>query len=240
MKTLIALTASEYSEYRGCKMRLDYARAILQAGAVPLILPLPDADCIATYTQQVLDTVQGVFLTGGGDILPQYFGQQPCAAPCSFEPQRDAFEIALIRAAWQRGLPILGICRGAQVLNIALGGDIHQDLAEAGFSSIEHMQQQDMARPTHKVKVSDNWLAALLGREFMVNSSHHQAVNRLAPGFAAAARGEDGVIEAVRATDPHRFALGLQWHPEMLDTASPVFRAFVENCRSSQQGGHHE
>ena len=159
--------------------------------------------------------------------LPELFGELPEPVECEFEPERDHFEMALIRAAWQRQMPILAICRGIQGLNIALDGSIYQDLAYAGLDRIEHRQREDMKLGSHPIHISDERLAALLGADIVVNSSHHQAIKRLSPEFATAAVAPDGIIEAIVAKDKARYAVGVQWHPETLLPVSALFSDFV-------------
>lgn len=224
MRPLIGITVSQYPEYEGIKLRRDYNRAIELAGGLPCLLPGGGEDLVDDY----LENLDGLLLTGGGDFAPELFGELPEPVEGDFEPERDIFELALIRGAWERGLPILAICRGMQGLNIALGGSIYQDLRYAGFERISHRQTEDMKKGSHPVHISDERLAALLGEDIIINSSHHQAIKRLAPDFVTAALAPDGVIEAMVARDTSRYAVGLQWHPETLLPISGIFRDFVD------------
>mgnify|MGYP002574007772 CR=1 FL=1 len=221
MRPRIGMTVTQYPEYDGFKLRRDYVRAIEMAGGLPLLLPVCGEDLI----EDCLDSIDGLLLTGGDDFLPELFGELP--VECEFEPERDHFEMALIRAAWQRQMPILAICRGIQGLNIALDGSIYQDLAYAGLDRIEHRQREDMKLGSHPIHISDERLAALLGADIVVNSSHHQAIKRLSPEFATAAVAPDGIIEAIVAKDKARYAVGVQWHPETLLPVSALFSDFV-------------
>jgi putative glutamine amidotransferase len=224
MRPSIGMTITQYPQYDGYKMRRDYSRVIEMAGGLPFLLPITQNELIEDY----LDHIDGLLLSGGNDFAPEYFGELPEPVECVFEPERDVFELALIRAAWQRKMPILAICRGMQGLNIALGGSIYQDLAFAGFERINHRQSEDMKEPSHTVHISDAHLAQLLGTDIQVNSSHHQAIKRLAEDFLPAATAPDGVIEAMVAKDESRYALGVQWHPETLLPISGLFRDFIE------------
>ena len=223
MRPRIGMTVTQYPEYDGFKLRRDYVRAIEMAGGLPLLLPVCGEDLI----EDCLDSIDGLLLTGGDDFLPELFGELPEPVECEFEPERDHFEMALIRAAWQRQMPILAICRGIQGLNIALDGSIYQDLAYAGLDRIEHRQREDMKLGSHPIHIRDERLAALLGADIVVNSSHHQAIKRLSPEFATAAVAPDGIIEAIVAKDKARYAVGVQWHPETLLPVSALFSDFV-------------
>lgn len=234
MRPTIGITVSQYPEYQGIKLRRDYTRVIEMAGGLPCLLPGGGEELVTDYLQQL----DGLLLTGGGDFAPELFGELPEPVEGDFEPERDIFELALIRGAWEKGLPILAICRGMQGLNIALGGSIYQDLRYAGFERINHRQAEDMKKGSHPVHISDERLANLLGEEIMVNSSHHQAIKRLAPDFVPAALAPDGVIEAMVPRDPSRYAVGLQWHPETLLPIPGIFRDFVDYIKyrkASQQ-----
>ena len=223
MRPRIGMTVTQYPEYDGFKLRRDYVRAIEMAGGLPLLLPVCGEDLI----EDCLDSIDGLLLTGGDDFLPELFGELPEPVECEFEPERDHFEMALIRAAWQRQMPILAICRGIQGLNIALDGSIYQDLAYAGLDRIEHRQREDMKLGSHPIHISYERLAELLGADIVVNSSHHQAIKRLSPEFATAAVAPDGIIEAIVAKVKSRYAVGVQWHPETLLPVSALFSDFV-------------
>lgn len=230
MRPQIGITVTQYEEYEGIKLRRDYIRAIEMAGGLPVLLPIVGEELVGDY----LATLDGLLLTGGGDFAAELFGELPEPVECESEPERDIFELALIRAAWEKELPILAICRGVQGLNIALGGSIYQDLAYAGFERINHRQTESMKKGSHPVHISDERLAELLGEDILVNSSHHQALKRLAQDLVPAALAPDGVIEAIVARDPGRYAVGLQWHPETLLPISGVFRDFVDTIKYRQ------
>ena len=223
MRPRIGMTVTQFPEYDGVKLRRDYVRAIEMAGGLPLLIPVCGEELIEDY----LDSIDGLLLTGGDDFLPELFGELPEPVECEFEPERDHFEMALIRAAWERKMPILAICRGIQGLNIALDGSIYQDLAYAGLDRIEHRQREDMKLGSHPIHISDDHLSELLGADIVVNSSHHQAIKRLSPEFATAAVAPDGIIEAIVAKDKSRYAVGVQWHPETLLPVSGIFSDFV-------------
>jgi putative glutamine amidotransferase len=204
-----------------------YAAAIDAAGGVPVVIPPMDDDGIGA----LLDRLDGVCLSGGPDIDPAGYGERPHASLGPTEVDLDRFEIAVARAADERGLPLLGICRGAQALNVARGGTLHQHVPDLAGVSLEHRQTAPGERPAHSVAIEPGTLLArTLGRRVArVNSFHHQAVKRLGRGLRIVARAPDGVVEGIEATDGS-FVLGVQWHAECLierATQLKLFRAFV-------------
>lgn len=216
------------------------------SGCVPLLVPT----CFGTADlEQYLSMVDGVYLTGAGsNIDPVLYGQENLTPEKAQDRDRDLFDLPLIKAAVQRGLPIFGICRGMQEMNIAFGGDIHQKLyAVEGFN--DH-REDSTTPPTeqyadiHSVRlVPGTWLADLLGQEEIpVNSLHGQGINVLGEGLQALAHAEDGVIEAIHAPDLPQFTLGVQWHPEWQAAQNPhsirLFQAFGEACRLSAARRH--
>ncbi|MCL2817803.1 MAG: gamma-glutamyl-gamma-aminobutyrate hydrolase family protein [Clostridiales bacterium] len=216
-------------------LRQVYVSAVLKHGGCPLILPCHDAPQLAEALPPLLD---GLILSGGGDVDPLFFGEEPLPLLGKTDHERDSFELTLTRCAAAACLPILAVCRGAQVLNIAFGGDVYQDLGMMAGPLLQHEQKSPRRFASHSVEVSSPRLAALLGRgSFAVNSFHHQALRRVAPFLEVAARAKDGVIEAVYGRG-QGFALGLQWHPEWLETAESerIFAAFIEAARMDIRG----
>lgn len=175
-------------------------------------------------------TCDGLLLPGGGDMDPKFYGQ--ARIPACGEPNllRDAAEPLLLRAFLAADKPVLGICRGIQVMNAVLGGDLYQDI-----KPFEHLPHNGHWAKVHTVTVRrGTLLSRILGQDtVLVNSQHHQAVDRVAPGFTLAALSEDGIVEAIEKPDA-RFCLGVQWHPEWLSDADPamqsLFDAFVNAC----------
>ncbi|MBT9253037.1 MAG: gamma-glutamyl-gamma-aminobutyrate hydrolase family protein [Brockia lithotrophica] len=202
-----------------------YARRIREAGGVPIaLLPPESPEDAEDLAASAVDRVDGLLLAGGYDVDPAYYGEAPASGLGTVEPLRDTFEIALVRVFRRAGRPILGICRGAQVLNVALGGTLYQDIPG-------HNQSAPRPQATHPVFLAaESRLFRIVGgiRELAVNSFHHQAVRTLALELVAVAYAPDGTIEAVEAREG-AFLLGVQWHPEWLeDEASrAIFRAFV-------------
>ncbi|ACA60512.1 peptidase C26 [Candidatus Desulforudis audaxviator MP104C] len=218
--TVIGITCLQEHEHGQVFLPESYFRAVEQAGGVPVLLP-PLSPGLGVG--RMVELVDGILLAGGGDVDPVFFGEEPLPDTGIITPERDLFEIALVRRVLHAGRPVLGICRGMQVLNIAAGGDIHQDVSRAG-ARIKHYQEAPRWHPTHRLHVRPgSLLARILGEGALrVNSLHHQAVRRLAPGFSVSAQAGDGIIEAVEGTGP-AFVLGVQFHPESMYERHPVF-----------------
>ena len=183
----------------------------------------------------VIHSLDGLLLSGGSDLDPGYYGEEPVPELGVTLPERDAFEMALVRLALRRRMPVFGICRGMQVLNVALGGTLYQDLPSQWERDVlKHRQDTPKWQPTHEVSVRDgSYIAEIMGREAVkVNSYHHQGVRVLADGLVATGYSPDGVIEAVEAADlSERWLLGVQWHAEAMRGAGPqqenLFEAHV-------------
>lgn len=234
-RPLIGLATGLNKEETYLTINNCYMRSLEAAGAMPVVLPLTDDESLlADY----LARVDGLLLTGGGDLDPASYGEQTLPACGTIDTLRDAMELPLARMAAKRpDLPMLAICRGAQVLNVALGGSLYQDLPSQTEARIAHRQKQPDRFPAHPVAVTPgSLLAKIAGAEaFAVNSLHHQAVREPAPALHVCAASPDGVIEAVELPE-HPFYLGVQWHPERMwqndDISMKIFRAFVDACRN--------
>ncbi len=192
---------------------LPYLRAIERAGGLPVVLPPLSLDRISP----LLDRLSGVLLSGGPDLDPAAYGRTSHPELGRTEPQLDAFEVQLAREADARGLPILGICRGAQALNVARGGTLHQHIPELTDGSIAHRQREPGTQVTHDVRIaSRSTLATVIGsRRAAVNSFHHQSVDRLGDGLRAVAWADDGIVEGIEGSGAS-LLLGVQWHAETL------------------------
>ena len=204
-----------YAEKRG------YVDAVFAAGGLPVLIPVMEGDEAAA---QFFSRVDGLLLPGGPDVDPVHFSEEPTHSYTAIDPRRDSFELALAGLAVENDIPILGICRGIQLLNVAAGGDIYQDLGEQRERVLVHDQKAPYWYPTHAVEVQPGTvLSGILGEtRVRVNSFHHQAVRRVADGFLVSATASDGVIEAIE-NPSLRFALGVQWHPERMFAAYPIF-----------------
>jgi putative glutamine amidotransferase len=188
-----------------------YVDAVVQAGGVPFVLPvLEPADA-----ELALLAVDGLLLTGGGDVNPGFYGAVPVPEVYGVDSRRDAFEVALVVAAARAGLPVLGICRGTQILNVALGGTLHQHVP--AVTGRDHCLRDRAHELVHDVSIAaGSLLAATAGAaDIGVNSLHHQAVDRVGAGLRIVAWADDGIVEGVESDGFGRF-LGVQWHPELL------------------------
>jgi Predicted glutamine amidotransferases len=212
-----------------------YTDALSAVGLVPLILP-PLAPAVAAAS---LRDVAGLVLTGGEDVDPAHFGEPAHPETGAPHRARDAYELALARAAHEQRIPTLAICRGAQVMNVALGGTLIQDIPSQRPSAIAHDAPEQRNGRVHSVDVeAGSRLARVLAdRHIATNSSHHQAVDRVASELRVSATSEDGIIEALEARDPAWWMLAIQWHPEELTTTAEdwdrrIFVAFADAVRA--------
>ena len=198
---------------RELALGLTYPEAIHRAGAVPVVIPPIDTAGI----EPLLDGLWGLCLSGGPDLHPMSYDADPHPALGPTEPDLDRFEIALLRAAEAREMPVLAICRGMQVLNVSRGGNLTQDLPSQRPSQVEHRQPQAASTPTHDVSLEPGSLTAgcLRAHEIEVNSFHHQAIDRLGSGLRLVGWAVDGVVEALEATD-RSFTVAVQWHAESM------------------------
>ncbi len=237
----IALTpdltpATVESPFPKYELKAAYADVVLRAGGLPLVLPYTDEK---NLIEQYLDRVSGVVITGGAfDVPPDAYGEPERAGLRRLNPLRTAFEMAVLRLALQRRLPVLGICGGMQLLNVVYGGTLIQDILTELVSAKSHEQQHDRSQPQHPVEVKENTLLAdsVGGKgQLMVNSTHHQAIHRVGDGLVVSAMAPDGVIEAVELQAKDHFVVGVQWHPElMVDTVPPnlgIYRALIHRAR---------
>lgn len=208
----------------------DYVRAIERAGGRALLVP-PSEEAI----EETLDSLDGVLFSGGADINPELYGQDAHPETKGIVPQRDRGELALLQAALARDMPVFAVCRGSQMLNVALGGDLVQHLPEV-VGDEKHKHTPGMYGD-HDVTVEpETRLAALLGDRVPVKSHHHQGFGRLGEGLRESARAEDGTLEALE--DPsRRFTLGVLWHPEAGEDMR-LFEAFVEEARGYREERH--
>lgn len=218
------------------RSNVAYSDAARGAGLLPLLLPVlapEDADA-------ALDGMRGLILTGGEDVDPAHYGSAAHAALGEVHPRRDAFELALVRAAHARRLPTLAICRGIQVANVALGGTLVQDLPSECPSALPHDGAWDRRARVHPLELAPRSRLALAvgATQATTNSLHHQAVARLADGLVAAAHAPDGVVEGVEWHDESWWMLGVQWHPEELTaTPEPWDRALFAAFAAAVRGG---
>lgn len=209
------------------RVREEYSRSIVGSGGLAVCLPTSEGEGCVEELMRFLD---GLMLSGGGDLDPRIYGMEPQAVIRNPSPKRDEWEISLVNAAIEAGKPLLAICRGVQVLNVALGGTLHQEISSLN-TGIGHEGEGcshfvDLAGPSR--------LRRIVGLDGLrVNSSHHQAIDQLGHDLVVVGRSRDGLIEAVEHRD-RPFVIGVQWHPERsyeVDPASrSIFRAFIREC----------
>ncbi|MGW7600708.1 gamma-glutamyl-gamma-aminobutyrate hydrolase family protein [Streptomyces antimycoticus] len=230
-RPLIAVTLGHDLPERPATLRLprSYVRALVKAGATPIAVP-PGVG--GPCTRQVMEQVDGLFLPGGVDPHPRPFGEE-VHPETTIDEELDALELNAITCAVSMGMPILGVCRGSQILNVALGGSLIQHLDPG---TINHYRPDlPLSTEVHEVRLADDSrLAKLSGTHMLrVNSLHHQAISRSAPELRVVAQSEDGLAEAVEALDPARWMIGVQYHPEELlnhEAHSSLFDGFVSAC----------
>ena len=228
-KPVIGITGN-YGELT-CKLAEGYYKSILRAGGVPVIIPpLSDTDVIIN----TLEHLDALVLSGGADYDPHYAGEEPCPLLGTINKERDLPELFITQLAYNRQLPILGICRGIQTLAMVLGGHVRQDISD--IQSHNHSQEEDRNVATHPVTFEqDSLLASLYHHcQLEVNSFHHQAVDETGPRFRVIARSDDGIIEAMESTE-YKPILGVQWHPECLENGLPIFRWLVDQARQYRE-----
>lgn len=233
MKPTIGLIPLWDDEKDSLWMLPGYADALSEAGALPVTLPLTDDD---DDLEQIADSIDGLLLTGGHDVSPSCYGEAPipeCSMPCE---RRDRMELQLIPKMIAAHKPVFGICRGIQMLNVALGGTLYQDLSAQHPSPVEHHMLPPYDRAVHQDTIVEGTLLHnILGVATMgVNSYHHQAVKDLAPGLTASAYSEDGLVEGTEL-EGEPFVLAVQWHPEFRfrtdGKSMALFRRFVDACK---------
>lgn len=213
-----------------------YADGIARTGGIPYILPLmtiPEPPLRA-----MVEALDGIILTGGEDPAPHLYGEPPLPGLGEVVYERDLAEIELIKLAVELQKPVLGICRGMQIMNVALGGTLYQDIPSQIQGAYQHAQRGSRQYGAHTVRVEPGFLADALGKpELLVNSSHHQSVNEPAPGFKVTARSGDGVIEAIERDDG--LFIGVQWHPERMwahdSSMLKLAESFVQLCAKQKQ-----
>lgn len=233
---------SGYTEDGQCHVNMTYVNSVRKAGGVPLVIPVTSDDA---QLDAVLNAVDGILMTGGEDFDPlKWFGEEPVRGLGEVVPARDEFDVKLVRAAVAKGIPVLGICRGEQLLAVAFGGSLWQDIpSQVPTSYVKHRQSPTTGTVgTHTINIEKgSLLAKILGKEkAVVNTFHHQAIKDVPQGFMVVARAADGIIEAVERTgrlapqfaDGGAMILGVQFHPEVITNGGnpeflPIFQKLV-------------
>ncbi len=233
MKPIVGISSGYDFDEKTYTLKENYISAILKAGGLPVMLPAAiDYDIIQWYSQ----ICNALVLSGGGDVHPSYWGEMPDKELGEVNPLRDVFEIELVRNIMITRKPVLGICRGCQIINIAAGGSIIQDLA----GNLMHQQRAPRNYSFHQVFIEkDSKLAAILKSEQVkVNSFHHQAVGITGQNMRMSACAADGTIEAIESSNPNQFLVGVQWHPECLEDvyADYLFKALIDAANRLDRG----
>lgn len=231
-KPVIGITGN-YGE-RECKLAETYYKSVVKAGGAPVIIPpLADTDAIIN----TLSRIDGLLLSGGGDFNPLYCGEEPSPKLHSINRERDLPELLITRLAYNRQIPMLGICRGIQTLAMALGGRVEQDIEPK--ATVKHSQDADRSEPTHTVNIeNDTILHSIYGTSTIaVNSFHHQVVAETGEKFKATATSVDGFIEAIESRE-FKSIMGVQWHPECLNDGLPLFQWLVKQAAHFRQANH--
>lgn len=223
--------------YERIYVNKDYVSSVISAGAVPLMIPM---DATEENLRQTLELVDGMIFSGGHDIAPIRYGEEPHQKLQEICPERDDFDFLLYRLAKEHSLPILGICRGFQLMNVSEGGKLYQDLSLKNTESLKHSQGHGPGIPTHTVKVEPgSKFYKILGKEeIRVNSFHHQAVKSTSENVAISGKALDNVVEAIELKN-YPFGLGVQFHPEMLqakeEDMKKIFAALVSAAKEYRE-----
>ena len=234
-----------------CKLGKGYYQSVIRAGGVPVVIP-PSAD--KEVLMNTLDHIDALILSGGGDINPLYAGEEPIPGLHGINQERDLPELLITRLAYNRQLPMLGICRGIQTLAVALGGKVCQDIgseelrvkSEEFATAVKHSQDADRSEPTHSVTIEEDStlfniykeklspLSSFLSPLLYVNSFHHQAVSEPGDKFRVVATAKDGIVEAIESTE-FKSIIGVQWHPECMEDGLPLFQWLVDEACAYRQ-----
>ena len=234
-RPVIGITSSKDDENRRIFIHHAYMEMVEKAGAIPVLLPMTDDE---SMLDDMIELCDGFILSGGGDMDSAWWGEELHKLAGGINPMRDRMEVALTRKLYERNVPTLGICRGVQVMNVALGGTLVQDIPSQVEQPIIHRDVPNQYEESHEVEVAEGTLlAAIIGcGRVGVNTLHHQAVRDVAPGFTVAAKSPDGVFEAIENREK-RFFLGVQWHPERLGmknkAAAALFAYFCKMCQKA-------
>ena len=227
---IVTYTTKPFMGFQKSAVCLEYIKAVVSSGGIPMMVPITTDENIISKQVELLD---GLILTGGDDINPLRFGEEPSAKIHEISMLRDEYEFLLVKKATEKGIPILGICRGHQLLNVFNGGTLYQDLSDEKGSYIKHFEESNPTVGYHTVNIkSGTMLFGILGETSMVNSYHHIGIKNVAKGFEVSAIAKDDVIEAIERKNP--FAMGIQWHPEMMQgnnkEMKSIFEYFIEKC----------
>lgn len=234
MKPLIGIVPSIHENERYYFTMEDNVEAIKRTGGIPVILPYIEGTSELT---QLITSIDGLYLAGGNDVDPIYFDEEPHPQLGEVNPTRDAFELQILKQMLAQNKPILGICKGCQMINVVLGGTLYQDIhAQMNQSLVQHQQNSPHSYPTHQIVLEKkSQLHQIINESSIkVNSRHHQAIRTLGKSLMVTSRTQDGLIESIEST-AHDFVIGVQWHPESLLAANDgpstqLYTTFIKKC----------
>lgn len=234
---IIGLTCSEKREmdHPSQATNEDYIHAVVESQGVPVMLPICDDEDVIL---KQIECIKGLIVVGGIDVNPMIYHEPYLLEQGESSTRRDLYEIKLIQECANRDIPILGICRGIQIINVAFGGTLYQDNRLASSLVNQHQQKERKDYPVHLIQVKENtFLYDIVGKEYYVNSFHHQSVKRLAEGFMIVAKSSDGIIEAIQHKEKNIW--GVQFHPEMMhrrdEKMLDIFKAFIHKCEEVER-----
>ena len=230
--SLIIDDSGSFAGYKRSYVNNDYILSVIRNGGIPFIIPFNENEEVIKAQMEMID---GLLLSGGQDVAPKNYGEEPTPKLGDIFPERDDFEYALLKSALEAKKPVLGICRGSQIINTYFNGSLYQDLSYIGKDVLKHNQVNSPSMVTHSVTIDkSSKLFDIFGEEkIMVNSFHHQAVKKVGEGLVKTAKAPDGIVEAIEKTD-YPFLVAVQWHPEMLqnsvDMMNKLFLRFIKEA----------
>ena len=230
--SLIVDDAGSFAGYKRSYVNNDYILSVIRNGGIPFIIPFNENEEVIKAQMEMID---GLLLSGGQDVAPKNYGEEPTPKLGDIFPERDDFEYGLLKSALEAKKPVLGICRGSQIINTYFNGSLYQDLSYIGKDVLKHNQVNSPSMVTHSVTIDkSSKLFDIFGEEkIMVNSFHHQAVKKVGEGLVKTAKAPDGIVEAIEKTD-YPFLVAVQWHPEMLhnsvDMMNKLFLRFIKEA----------
>lgn len=230
MKPIIGIGGNHLASTAGCPMDKTYTPqgfvdGVQAAGGIPFIIPISDP----LDAEHYINVIDALILAGGQDVSPIFYEEEPTHHLGETHPERDTFEIALAKEAYKQHKPIFAVCRGMQIVNVAFGGTLHQDISTLEQFPVQHNQKTDSQYASHSITIApESFLSSFLGGTHLVNSFHHQGIKDLADLFKATAWSADGLIEAFEIKDQNQAIFAVQWHPEFMLPISQKMQYFFD------------